>query len=97
MNYLMKGTLCHVKWPCGIVNVIQACPITKIYDVSIKAIVLGRQCKKTEFVSPLSSCASAFLILTLRSVSPGRGGKTAFIGRILYKTELKTLDNEDKT
>lgn len=47
----MKDKLCHVKWPCGVVNVIQACPITKIYDVSIKAIVLGRQCKKTKFVS----------------------------------------------
>lgn len=47
----MKVNLCHVKWPCGVVNVIQAWLITKIYDVSIKAIVLGRQCKKTKFVS----------------------------------------------
>lgn len=93
----MKDKLCHVKWHCGVVNVIQACPITKIYDVPIKAIALGRQCKKTKFVSPLSSCASPFLVLTLHSVSPGRGRKTAFIGRKLYKTGLKTLDNEDKT
>lgn len=97
MNHLMKDKLCHVKWPCGIVNVIQACPFTIFYDVSIKAVILGRQCKKTKFVSPLSSCASPFLILTLHSVSPGRGGKTAFVGRKLYKTELKTLENEDKT
>lgn len=47
----MKDKLCHVKWPCGIVNVIQACPITKIYDVSIKAITLERRCEKTSFVS----------------------------------------------
>lgn len=57
----MKGTLCHVKLPCGVVNVIQACPITKIYDVSIKAIVLGRQCKKTKYVSPSPLAPLRFL------------------------------------
>lgn len=61
MNHLMKDKLCHVKWPCGVVNVIQACPITKIYDVSIKAIVLGRQCEKTKFVSPSPLAPLRFL------------------------------------
>ena len=28
---------------------------------------------------------------------PAGAERTAFIGRKLYKTELKTLDNEDKT
>lgn len=35
--------------------------ITKIYDVSIKAIVLGRQCKKTKFVSPSPLAPLRFL------------------------------------
>lgn len=61
MNHLMKGTLCHVKWHCGIVNVIQACPIKKIYDVSIKAITLERQCEKTKFVSPSPLAPLRFL------------------------------------
>ena len=61
MNYLMKGTLCHVKWPCGVVNVIQAWLITKIYEVSIKAITLGRQCEKTKFVSPSPLAPLRFL------------------------------------
>ncbi len=57
----MKVNLCHVKWPCGVVNVIQAWLITKIYDVSIKAIVLGRQCKKTKFVSHSPLAPLSFL------------------------------------
>lgn len=57
----MKDKLCHVKWHCGIVNVIQACPITKIYDVSIKAITLGRRCEKTKFVSPSPLAPLRFL------------------------------------
>lgn len=47
----MKDNLCHVKWPWGIVNVIQSWPITKIYDMSITAIAIGKRCEKTSFVS----------------------------------------------
>ena len=50
----MKVNLCHVKWPWGIVNVIQSWPITKIYDMSITAIALGKRFEKTSFVSPLA-------------------------------------------
>ena len=57
----MKGTLCHVKWHCGIVNVIQSWPITKIYDMSITAIALGKRCEKTSFVSPSPLAPLSFL------------------------------------
>lgn len=57
----MKVNLCHVKWPCGVVNVIQAWLITKIYEVSIKAITLGRRCEKTKFVSPSPLAPLRFL------------------------------------
>lgn len=57
----MKDKLCHVKWPCGVVNVIKACPITKIYDMSIKAIALGKRCEKTFLVSPSPLAPLRFL------------------------------------
>lgn len=55
----MKDNLCHVKWPWGIVNVIQSWPITKIYDMSIMAI--GKWCEKTSFVSPSPLAPLRFL------------------------------------
>lgn len=84
----MKDKLCHVKWPCGVVNVIQAWLIAKIYDVSVKAVILGKRCENN-ICFPLSSCASPILILTLHSVSPGLGGKDS-----VYRTQ--TLQNRTK-
>lgn len=57
----MKDKLCHVKWPCGVVNVIQAWLITKIYDVSVKAVILGRRCEKTSVVPPSPIAPLRFL------------------------------------